>query len=279
MTGGDADGEVASLDTSPGTSTGAEVQAERRIPDRRRSSTGRVRGSTRTILTAGFGVIGVLAIVGGLVFVGSREVLFTLAAAGLFASLLSFALAPTPRISATVAEGIYEATATNGSALVDGLGVEGEVVYVPTDSSSARLTVAVRDDTPEAGTIHPLADGADGLVLEPTGAGLYREFERLLRTEAPSEPEPLAAALADGLENGLELVSAAEPAVDVEQGTATVTVTERVLGPVDRFDHPVASFLAVGFAAGLDRPITLEVDRGESPETWHVTCRWQSERE
>ena len=276
MTAGDVDGEVASLDTSPGTPTGAEDQSERRLANRRRSATGRVRGSSRTLLTAGFGAVGVLAVVGGLVFAESREVLFSLAAAGFFASLLSFSLAPTRRISATVAEGIYEATATNGPALVDGLGLEDELVYVPVDDSRARLVVANGEDVPEAGTGQSLADGADGLVLEPTGAGLYREFERLLRTEAPSEPEPLAAALADGLENGLELVSAAEPTADVEQGTATVTVTGRVLGPLDRFDHPVASFLAVGFAAGLDRPITLEVARGVPPETWHVRCRWQS---
>jgi len=42
-----------------------------------------------------------------------------------------------------------------------------------------------------------------------------------------------------------------------------VSLTGSAIGGVDRFDHPIASFLAVGFAVGLGRLIELDVESSE----------------
>ena len=54
----------------------------------------------------------------------------------------------------------------------------------------------------------------------------------------------------------------------------TVGVVGSVYGPVDQFDHPVASFLAVGLAEGLDVPVSVQVESSTGDADAVVTCRW-----
>lgn len=57
-------------------------------------------------------------------------------------------------------------------------------------------------------------------------------------------------------------------------GRVTVAVAGSAYGAIDRFDHPVASLLAVGIARAVGTPVTAEVTRGGDRSDYAVTCRW-----
>ncbi|MFP8956797.1 hypothetical protein ACLI4Y_08715 [Natrialbaceae archaeon A-CW3] len=229
----------------------------------------------------GLAILGLVAIFGGLLFPDGREVLFALGGTGLFGGLLTYYLMPTQFVAADLSERMYATMATNYAALADELGLRDERIYVPAgDSTLARLFVPQRAeyDLPEDFS-RPIVTGESqrGLVLTPTGTGLFREFERTLDAELASVPTVIGDQLSDGLVESLGLARSATADVDVDKsdGRATVAVTESALGPVDRFDHPIASFVATGFAIGLERPITLEVAPGSTQDEWLITCRWE----
>ena len=89
----------------------------------------------------------------------------------------------------------------------------------------------------------------------------------------PDTPGGLARAASESLVEQFELVDAAAP--DVGDRRVTVRVAGSAYGPVDRLDHPVASFLGTTFATALDRPVELEVTP-DSEGTYLVTCRWDT---
>jgi hypothetical protein len=63
--------------------------------------------------------------------------------------------------------------------------------------------------------------------------------------------------------------------MDPEQPPLTVAIDESVYGPLDRFDHPVASVLAVGLAEGLETPVTLEeTTAADDRAEYLLTYRW-----
>lgn len=226
----------------------------------------------------GLVALGLIAILGGLLFPNGRQVLFALAGTGLFGGLLTYYLTPDQFVAADVGERIYASMAANTEAFVDELGLREDRIYVPTgDSTIARLFVPQRADyeIPEDVSTPIVTDGRRrGLLLATTGTGLFREFERTLDAELASTPGVLGEQIADGLVEVLELARVANVDVDGNEGRATVAIAGSTLGPVDRFDHPIASFVATGFAAAIDRPVTLEVVAGDDRADWLVTCRW-----
>ena len=83
----------------------------------------------------------------------------------------------------------------------------------------------------------------------------------------------LAEQLADALVEGFEMVGSATPDVDPEEGRVTVAITDSRYGAVDRFDHPIPSFVAVGLARGTERPVTLESTTSDDDRVdYLVTC-------
>jgi hypothetical protein len=152
-------------------------------------------------------------------------------------------------------------------------------------SPGVRLFVPTRSDfaVPDPDELDSLFvvtddDRERGVSLSPTGGGLYREFESAMVGTVEEHPVALADQLADALAEGFELVESASADADPERGRATVEVAGSVYGPVDRFDHPVASLFAVGLAATLDRPVSLDVTPAEDgPADYFVTCEWDVE--
>lgn len=62
---------------------------------------------------------------------------------------------------------------------------------------------------------------------------------------------------------------------DAGGGAATFGVAGSALGPVDRFDHPVASFAGVALAAELSVPVAVSVRAAAGDRAdYLVTCRW-----
>ncbi|MFA9504411.1 hypothetical protein ACERIM_16740 [Natrinema sp. H-ect1] len=248
--------------------------------ERLRSEYARARHSQYRRTAAGLALVGVLAGLAGLLFPDARDVLFALAAVGLFGGVLTYYVTPETFVAAGVGERIYAAMATNEAAIAAELGLADDRIYLPTGSAEG-MRLYVPQGTPGelpdiAERSGPIVTEPDhrGLVLEPTGAALFESFERALSGELATTPEPLATQLTDGLVEQFELADSAKSDVDAASGRVTVAIVDSAFGAVDRFDHPIASFLAVGFGTGLERPIRLEVAAGDDRSDWLVTCRW-----
>lgn len=229
---------------------------------------------------AGLGAIGALSIAAGFLFPASREVLVALGAAGVFGGLLTYYLAPGQFVAAAVGERVYAAWAANGAAIASELGLRDDRVYLPDAQSGTAKLYAPLHATFEPPMEHdgPVVHGEDerGLVLATTGGPLFAEFRRALSGELAASAEPLARQLCDGLVEQFELAGSADPDVDPTTGRVTVAISDSAFGDVDRFDHPIGSFLATGLAVGLDRPVTLEIDVGDERADWLVTCRYET---
>jgi hypothetical protein len=191
-----------------------------------------------------------------------------------------FLVRPSATSTADPVEEVYTAYAANVGALARDVAVGDRHVYAPTTYTTEGFTgvaLTVPADEREQVSIdrnrRPVfdTDERSTITLYPTGGALFDAFEGMVVTDLSSDPVELAAQLADGLVLGLELAESVDPDVDVESGTATVAVTEPRFGSLDQFDHPVASFLAVGFATGLDVAVTLEA------EADRIVCRWAPE--
>ncbi|MCU4754054.1 hypothetical protein OB919_19070 [Halobacteria archaeon AArc-curdl1] len=225
----------------------------------------------------GLVVLGLVAGLGGLLLPDGRDVLFALAGTGLFGGLLTYYLTPEHFVTADVSENVYGTMAANEAAIAAELGLRDERIYLPTgDSRLARLFVPQRPETEPPSTLTaPLVSESShrGLVLEATGTELLRSVRRTLEDDLARSPTELGDQLADGLVETLELARSAEVDVDADDGRATIAVAENEFGDLEQFDHPVASFFAVGFAVGLEQPVRLEVDA----DAGLLTCRWESE--
>lgn len=226
----------------------------------------------------GMAVLGGLALAGAGVFPGVRTVLLALGGTGLFAALLTYYLTPERFVGAGVAGGVYGALADTLEAITTELELSDTAVYVPVDGDPpARLYVpeqpAAVAGVPDADTLRTafvVTPEHRGLSLRPTGGPLQTEFSEAA-SPLPDTPGELSRAASEALVEQFELVDAAD--TDVGDGRVTVRVTGSAYGPVDRLDHPVASFLATTLAVTLDDPVDLEVTR-EGDGTYLVTCRW-----
>jgi hypothetical protein len=256
----------------------AELLAEEN--QRLRAEYARARQSRYRRTSIGLAVIGVLAAAAGVVFPAAQEVLLTLGATGVFGALLTYYLTPGRFVTASVGERVYAALAANGAAIATELGLRDDRRYFPDAAGeTARLYVPLHAGA-EPPQEHPgpivLEEAERGLVLVPTGATLFEEFRRALAGDLATTPEVLASQLCDGLVEQFELVDRADPDVDAAGGRVTIAVSGSAFGAVDRFDHPIGSFVAVGLAVGLDRTVTLEIDDGDDRADWLVTCRFET---
>ena len=239
----------------------------------------------------GLATVGMVALGGAILLPELRELLIALGATGLFGAVLTYVLTPERFVAASVGESVYWTLADNERAIVEDLDLRGEPVVVPTSGEigPARLFVPLtgRDvetgDGAEAGaTVMSVPDedalstpfvttGQPGLAVEPTGGPLYDGLVAATRT-LPEAPADVGVVVADGLVEQFELVGGAE--VDAEPGRVTLAVDGSAYGPVDRFDHPVASLLATALAVTLETPVSVSVAEGGEEGEWLVTCRW-----
>ncbi|MFP9191307.1 hypothetical protein ACLI4Q_06565 [Natrialbaceae archaeon A-CW1-1] len=248
---------------------------------RLRAEYARARQATYRRTALGMGGMGLLAVAGGLLFPAAREVLLIIGATGVFAALLTYYLTPERFVAADVGERVYASAAQNHAAIATALGLRESYHYVPVDGASQLFVplhadATVPDENRNQGPFH-LETDERGLLLETSGGYLFREFERALAGDLASTPTTLATQLCDGLVEQFELARAATPDVSSADGRVTVAVDESAFGDIDRFDHPIPSFLATGFAVGLERPVRVEVEGGDDRTTWLVTCRFDSD--
>jgi hypothetical protein len=229
----------------------------------------RARRTSYRRTALGMAGLGVLAGMGALLFPTAQTILLALAGTGLFAGVLTYFLTPEQFVSASVGEQTYAAHAATGTELVETLGLTDTTVYLPTGNTvsgdaGVRLFVPQHRnyDLPtkdDADTLFVVTDDERqrGVTVPPTGAGLFTEFESMVGDTATQLPE-LADQLADALVEGFELVDSATPDVDPDEGRITIAITGSRYGAVDRFDHPISSFVAVGLVRGINQPVMLE---------------------
>ena len=229
--------------------------------------------------------VGLLAVVGGLLAPATRTVLFALGGTGIFLGILTYYLAPERFIPASVGREVYAALASNEQRVVADLGLSEDRIYVPMEGEGrVRLYVPQQtaESLPDADALAETfvtADSHRGIALGPTGVPLFAEFERALSGETATTPADLTAQLSDALVEQFELVESAEHSLDPETtadaGQLTVGIVDSIYGPPAQFDHPVASFLGVGVARGLDTPVAVSVESiADGRADAVVTCRW-----
>ncbi len=279
--------EAASNDETPPAELAAQVELLQTENRRLRAAYAQAQRSAYRRTAVGLGTIGAIAALAGVVFPANGTVLFSLAGIGGFAALLTYYLTPERFVTATIGEAVYTAHADNGNALVDELGLSEQRLYVPLEDPTRTATLYVPQS--EGGTTAPIddldatfvagEDGDRGVSLRPTGGALFREFEQSLTGPLAEDPGPLADQLADGLAAGFELANGVDSDVTADGTRCVFGIDGSALGSVERFDHPIASFLAVGLAVGLDRPVEAEVTPGDDRVDARVTCSWDDRAE
>lgn len=260
----------------------AQVELLEAENDRLRRELAQTRRTRYRRAAIGTAAIGALAIVGAFVFPAASTVLFALGGTGLFTAVLIRYLTPERFVSATVGRRIYEALATDHEALTSELGLGGNRLYTPIETGSepsVRLFVPQQaeytipdDEELDSVLVLPPDDRGRGVAFEPTGGALVEELRSATDGELGNDLDVLAGQLADGLIEVFELVDSATPNTDPENGRLSIEVTGSAYGPVDRFDHPVASTVATAVAAEQDDPVALEVTES-ADGNYVVTCR------
>ncbi|UPV76651.1 hypothetical protein M0R89_19155 (plasmid) [Halorussus limi] len=286
----DANGSTAETDLEErAEDLAAQVELLSEENQRLREEYVRARRSDYRRTAAGLLAVGLVAVVGALAFPSARAVLFALGGTGVFGALLTYYLTPERFIAAETGERVYRAVAATGAALVGELGLRDDRVYAPAratgdEFSNVRLFVPQRRDyaVPDPAELDSLFVVTDdererGVSVPPTGGSLHREFESAMADELAASPVGVASQLTDALVEGLELVERAAPETDPEEGRLTVEVSESAYGPLDRFDNPVVSFLAVGLADALDAPVAVDVTETDGRADYFVTCEWDPE--
>ena len=239
----------------------AVLEAENR---QLREEYARARQATYRRTAIGLFVVGLIGLLGGLVFVDARTVLFALGGTGVFAGLLTYVLTPERFVSARVGARVIQALRADRDAIIDELALRGDPVYVPADP--VRLFVPRRENEPLP-AVDDLADTfvvpehADrgGVAFCPTGEPLFEELTSAGGQPTNATPEAIAGAVADALVELFELADGTEHSVDTESSRVTFEVDGAGLGDPTAIDHPIPSLGAVALARTLETPVRVTV--------------------
>lgn len=239
------------------------LEAENR---RLREEYARARRSNYRRTAIGMAAIGAVALLGALAFPANATVLVSLAAVGFFGGLLTYYLTPERFVAAAVGEATARTHADGLAAVAADVGLSDERVYVPGPADRVRLFVPQHssfsvpaDPTPGFRVGEDPAER--GLVVDATGEALFGGFERALDGPLGEDLPTVADQLGEGLVEVFELVD--RTTAETDGRTLRMGVAGSALGPVDGFDHPVASFAATGLVRALDEPVSVDVVPGE----------------
>ncbi|ELZ75696.1 hypothetical protein C456_06083, partial [Haloferax volcanii DSM 14919] len=182
------DGDAGRTDTGDPDADRAELAGLRRENVRLRQRYEALREGQYRRTAVALAALGVAGLLGGALFPPVRETLVVLGAIGLFAAAVTRYLSPERFIPVGVGSSVFGAHAGNHAAVVDELGLQDATVYVPdADRDSVRLFVpehrayALPDAEALRDTFVVTDDElARGVAFDPSGGGLFDEFERSL---------------------------------------------------------------------------------------------------
>ncbi|UPV98954.1 hypothetical protein M0R88_10485 [Halorussus gelatinilyticus] len=275
-------------DTDRDPDIAARVEVLREENRRLRTAYAHARRTEYRRAALGVGILGVIAGIGGIVFPASQSTLFALSGIGLFTSVLTYYLTPERFVAASVGERTYAALASLGDDIVSELGLQQTRIYVPTEGVTDEATADVRLFIPEHTNyrtpspaelqslfVVPDDDRGHGVAVPPTGGTLFEEFTRTMVDSVAETPQDLANQLTEAVVEGFELADTAEPELNVETGQVTVGISGSAFGAVNRFDHPITSFIATGLVRGLETPVHVETVAADDDQFEYVlTYSW-----
>lgn len=258
----------------------AVLEAENRRLRRDVARANRVKSRRGTLA---LGAAGTLALALGAVFPSSQSVLIAVGSTGIFAALLTYYISPRQYLPVSVGEGVYEALVETRDAMAHELGAADEQRYVPAErGEGVRLYVSRCEsghgNSTSAGSLTKTlgVDGSEAIALYPVGEALFERFERTVAGSLSDRPETLVKQISEGLVDHFELVNWIDEEVELSANRITLGVAGSRLGAVEHVDHPVASFVGVCVARGLNRPVTVQTtptpDRNVD---YVVTCSWE----
>lgn len=231
----------------------------------------------------GLGCVGLLALTGAVFLQPIRDVLVVLGITGVFAAILTYYLTPETFLPADVGERVSADLADNIGSLVVELGLTADRIYVPLSNQRrhpVKLFIPRLEtyDLPEPSALDDLFVISEqmhtsGVSLTPAGTSLFARFEEARRAPLADDPALLIEQLATGLTDALEIAGGVETEL-VDETTLTVRILENRFGDTTQFDHPAASFIAVGIALSVDTAVSAEYHDTETPSTLRVTYRW-----
>lgn len=278
---GESDGEVADENLR------ARLRRLEEENDRLRREYVGARESQYGRTALGLAVVGLGFGLAGFVVTSAQEILFTLAATGLFGAVLTRFLTPETFIPLDIGEGIYATFADNEASLASQLGLSGARVYLTTERGPRLFVPEVEaydrsllDVDGELANPLVVGEGASrsGLSVRPAGEPLLRAFEKQYRRDLPATPSEAVPTFEEGVTDALELAVGVDSDFDAGAGRATFEFREQLFGSPTRFDHPIGSFLGTGLATALDTPVEVDVKSTRRDETtMFVTCRWDPE--
>jgi len=263
----------------------AELEVLREENRRLRDSYARAKRATFRRTAMGFFVVGGLSLISALLFPALQTIFVAFGGTGVFAGIVTFYLTPERFVSTSVSDTVFETLADVEQHLVRELELQTETVYVPTaerPETNARLFLPQHVDyvVPDVAQLAALfvtsnVEAAQGVSLPPTGDRLYTEFERSASGDLGDDPGAIATQLTAALSEQFELVDETTTEIDDENRNASIALDNPAFGDIHQLDHPVVSLLAVGFATGLDRPVTVET-REDDRFSGVVTVSWDA---
>ena len=251
-------------------------------PSRWRVLDGFMRRLTSKRSCLALGLFGTISILLGIVFTAGRSVLLVVGSTSVFVAILVPVISPKRVISPVVARSVYDALAETRTSFTVESGHPYEQIYVPgVHDDRIRLFIPQHTDEKDSsytagqftGTLED--EGRHGQLLQPSADGLFNEFDRALAGEVSNTPETLVAQIDEGLVQLFELVERTDVHFDPAENNLMFGIAGSVLGPIDRIDHPVVSFIGVCMARGMECPVTVKPESiDEKHCDYLVTCTW-----
>ena len=268
----------------------AQVEVLQEENRRLRADYTRARQAEYRRAALGLATLGVVAVLGGLLFPTSQPTLFGLGGIGLFSAVLIYYLIPEQVAAASVGERAYAAFATFGEAISADLGLQDTQVYVPMTSGTNPGSLDVRlfiplhttyripsPETLASVFVVETDDQTRGVSVPPTGALLLREFRETMVDDLATTPADLTDQLTEAVVAGFELADDAVAELAADEGRVTIGVRGSTFGPIDRFDHPLPSFIAAGLAGGLHTPVErAAITTDDEQFEYVVTYTWEA---
>lgn len=229
--------------------------------ERLRTDYARARAVTYRKTALALAVIGLVAVLGGVVLPDVRTVLFVTGAIGLFGGTMTWYLTPERVVPVSVSESVYDGAMTTLTDLKNELGLQPTTVYVPVGDQTRGFIPRDSDfETPEnLSYVFPNdTSGSEGITFTPTGQEMAREVTEIRTTQAPETTLGAVEQVADSLVEHFEVADQ----ITVEKSTVArevvISVDEPAFGPLSRLDHPVVSALACAAAQSVDSPVTVD---------------------
>jgi len=233
----------------------------------------------------GFIFLGLVSTVGGLLEWNTQMavVLVAVGATFFFGGIVTFTLGSKRYLITSVHQSICWDLSENLERLIESYDLQKTLVYLPR-TGAAEPPVLFVPKHPD----HQLPKGievdslfveshnkrAEGIVLRPAGATLFDRFESMLEGEIGETLDDLTRQLSDGLIEGFELVDRIRTDVHPEEDVVEFEIVGDIHDSSQGYENPVQSFVAVGLAAGLETPITVEpMQEAENDQALTFRCR------